>query len=214
MNGSRKTVPSEKKERSGQRRAFIERSTKETVIRGGLFLDGTGKSHVETGIPFLDHMLDQLSRHGLFDIDLEIKGDLDVDLHHSVEDAGLVLGDLFDQALGDRHGIVRFGHFLAPLDETLAEVVIDLSGRPYLVYDLPFERGERIGSFDPDLIQDFLQAWAIRSRTTLHARILYGRNLHHKSEALFKALARSLRQAVSIDSRQEGIPSTKGSLQK
>ncbi len=212
--GSRKTVSPGRGEKSGQRRASVDRSTRETVIRGELVLDGTGKSRIQTGIPFLDHMLDQLSRHGLFDITLEIKGDLDVDLHHSVEDAGLVLGDLFDQALGDRHGITRFGHFLAPLDETLAEVVIDLSGRPYLVYELPFERGERIGSFDPDLIQDFLQAWAVRSGATLHARILYGRNLHHKAEALFKALARALREAASVDPRQTGIPSTKGSLQK
>lgn len=212
--GSRKTVSPGRGEKSGQRRASVDRSTRETVIRGELVLDGTGQSRIQTGIPFLDHMLDQLSRHGLFDITLEIKGDLDVDLHHSVEDAGLVLGDLFDQALGDRHGITRFGHFLAPLDETLAEVVIDLSGRPYLVYELPFERGERIGSFDPDLIQDFLQAWAVRSGATLHARILYGRNLHHKAESLFKALARALREAASVDPRQTGIPSTKGSLQK
>lgn len=212
--GSRKTVSPGRGEKSGQRRASVDRSTRETVIRGELVLDGTGQSRIQTGIPFLDHMLDQLSRHGLFDITLEIKGDLDVDLHHSVEDAGLVLGDLFDQALGDRHGITRFGHFLAPLDETLAEVVIDLSGRPYLVYEFPFERGERIGSFDPDLIQDFLQAWAVRSGATLHARILYGRNLHHKAEALFKALARALREAASVDPRQTGIPSTKGSLQK
>ena len=199
-------------EKSLSRVAAVERKTKETFIRGSLVVDGTGQSQVLTGIPFLDHMIDQLSRHGLFDITLEVKGDLEIDLHHSVEDAGLVLGELFDQALGNREGIHRFGQARVPLDETLAEVVVDLSGRPYLVHDFPFERGERIGSFDPDLIQDFLQAWVSKSRTTLHTRVIYGRNLHHKAEALFKSLARSLREAATPDPRRHGVPSTKGTL--
>jgi imidazoleglycerol-phosphate dehydratase len=205
-------APSERTTESSTRKATIERSTRETSIHGMLDLDGSGRADVKTGIPFLDHMLEQLARHGLFDLELRIEGDLEVDLHHSVEDAGLVLGELFDEALGSRSGIMRFGQFMAPLDETLAQVVVDLSGRPYLVYSLPFNRGERIGSFDPDLIQDFLQAWTVKSRSTLHAQILYGRNLHHKAEALFKALARALRMATSRDPRQGGIPSTKGSL--
>ena len=195
------------------RKASVERKTKETSIRGSLDLDGTGVSLIQTGIPFLDHMLDQLSRHGLFDITLEVRGDLEIDLHHTIEDAGLVLGDLFDQALGTREGIHRFGQARVPLDETLAETVVDLSGRPFLVHDFPFERGERIGAFDPDLIQDFLQAWVTKSRTTLHTRVIYGRNLHHKAEALFKSLARALREATTKDPRRSGIPSTKGTLQ-
>lgn len=195
------------------RKASVERKTKETSIRGSLDLDGTGVSLIQTGIPFLDHMLDQLSRHGLFDITLEVRGDLEIDLHHTIEDAGLVLGDLFDQALGTREGIHRFRQARVPLDETLAETVVDLSGRPFLVHDFPFERGERIGAFDPDLIQDFLQAWVTKSRTTLHTRVIYGRNLHHKAEALFKSLARALREATTTDPRRRGIPSTKGTLQ-
>ncbi|MCL4460192.1 MAG: imidazoleglycerol-phosphate dehydratase HisB [Nitrospirae bacterium] len=195
------------------RKASVERRTKETFLRGSLDLDGTGVSHILTGIPFLDHMLDQLSRHGLFDITLEAKGDLEIDLHHTVEDAGLVLGELFDQALGNRNGVHRFGQARVPLDETLAETVVDLSGRPFLVHEFPFERGERIGAFDPDLIQDFLQAWVTRSRTTLHTRVIYGRNLHHKSEALFKSLARALREATTVDHRRSGVPSTKGTLE-
>ncbi len=197
---------------STARQSSVERKTKETVVRGFLDLDGTGVSRISTGIPFLDHMLDQLSRHGLFDITLDVTGDLEIDLHHTVEDTGLVLGELFDRSLGDRNGIHRFGHARVPLDETLAETVVDLSGRPFLVHSLPFERGERIGTFDPDLIQDFLQAWVTRSRTTLHTRVVYGRNLHHKSEALFKSLARALREAAMPDLRRKGVPSTKGTL--
>lgn len=208
-------TPEERLEAGGAsavRQSSVERKTKETVVRGFLDLDGTGVSRISTGIPFLDHMLDQLSRHGLFDITLEVTGDLEIDLHHTVEDSGLVLGELFDRALGDRNGIHRFGQARVPLDETLAETVVDLSGRPFLVHSLPFERGERIGTFDPDLIQDFLQAWVTRSRTTLHTRVIYGRNLHHKAEALFKSLARALREATMPDLRRKGVPSTKGTL--
>jgi len=190
----------------------LERKTRETQIVASLNLDGSGLSRVDTGIPFLDHMIDQIARHGHMDIEMSAKGDLEVDLHHSVEDAGLVLGELIDRCLGDRVGIARFGHFFTPLDESLAHVVIDLSGRPYLVWDLPFERGERVGHMDPDLIMDFFQAVAVGSRSTIHGRILYGRNLHHKIEAIFKAFARCLQMAVAIDPRQKSVPSTKGIL--
>ncbi len=195
-----------------KRQAVLERNTRETRITASLCLDGSGKSRLDTGIPFLDHMVDQIARHGHMDIELSVKGDLEVDLHHTVEDAGLVFGELLDRCLGDRVGIARFGHFFAPLDETLAHSVIDLSGRPYLVWDLPFERGERVGNLDPDLILDFFQAVAVSSRSTIHGRVLYGRNLHHKIEALFKAFARALSMAVAMDPRQSSIPSTKGRL--
>ena len=196
----------------GNRRFSLERRTRETQIVASLNLDGSGQSSVNTGIPFLDHMIDQIARHGHMDIEMSVKGGLEVDLHHSAEDAGLVFGELVDRCLGDRVGITRFGHFFTPLDESLAHVVIDLSGRPYLVWDLPFERGERVGNMDPDLIMDFFQAVAVSSRSTIHGRILYGRNLHHKIEAIFKAFARCLQMAVALDPRQKSIPSTKGTL--
>ena len=194
------------------RTASLLRETRETRIEGSLSLDGTGKTKISTGMPFFDHLLDQVGRHGLFDLDLSAKGDLHVDWHHTVEDAGLLLGSLFDQALGERTSISRYGFFYAPLDESLARTVVDLSGRPFLVYDLPLERGERVRDFDLDLLEDFFQAFSQKARLTLHIQLLSGRNSHHKAEALFKSFARALRMATSPDPRQAGVPSTKGSL--
>ncbi len=195
-----------------QRKASLSRHTRETKIDGTLLLEGTGKAEVATGMPFFDHLLDQLGRHGLFDLTLRAEGDLEVDWHHTVEDTGLLLGSLLDSALGDRAGINRYGFFYAPLDEALARVVIDLSGRPFLVYDLPADRGERIRDFDLDLLEDFFQALTQKGRFTMHLHLLSGRNSHHKAEAVFKAFARALRMAVAQDPRQPGIPSTKGRL--
>ena len=194
------------------RKASLSRHTRETKIDGTLLLEGTGKAEIATGMPFFDHLLDQLCRHGLLDLSLRAEGDLEVDWHHTVEDTGLLLGSLIDSALGDRAGINRYGFFYAPLDEALARVVIDLSGRPYLIYDLPADRGERIRDFDLDLLEDFFQALTQKGRFTMHLHLLSGRNSHHKAEAAFKAFARALRVAVTPDPRQPGIPSTKGSL--
>ncbi len=194
------------------RTATLVRETRETRIEGTLTLDGTGKTQIATGMPFFDHLLDQVGRHGLFDLELSAKGDLEVDWHHTVEDTGLLLGSLLDLALGERTAISRYGFFYAPLDEALARTVVDLSGRPYLVCDFALERGERVRDFDLDLLEDFFQAFCQKGRLTLHLHLLSGRNSHHKAEALFKSFARALRMAVSIDSRQTGIPSTKGSL--
>ena len=194
------------------RRASLSRHTRETKIEGTLLIEGTGQAKISTGMPFFDHLLDQVCRHGLLDLSLRAQGDLEVDWHHTVEDTGLLLGGLLDTALGDRAGINRFGFFYAPLDEALARVVIDLSGRPFLVYDLPAERGERVRDFDIDLLEDFFQALTQKGRFTMHLHLLSGRNTHHKAEAVFKAFARALRIAVSRDSRQTGVPSTKGSL--
>ncbi len=194
------------------RRASLSRHTRETKIEGTLLIEGTGQAKISTGMPFFDHLLDQVCRHGLLDLSLRAQGDLEVDWHHTVEDTGLLLGGLLDTALGDRAGINRFGFFYAPLDEALARVVIDLSGRPFLVYDLPAERGERVRDFDIDLLEDFFQALTQKGRFTMHLHLLSGRNTHHKAEAVFKAFARALRIAVARDSRQTGVPSTKGSL--
>ena len=194
------------------RKASPARHTRETKIEGNLLIEGTGQAKISTGMPFFDHLLDQVCRHGLLDLSLRAQGDLEVDWHHTVEDTGLLLGGLLDTALGDRAGINRFGFFYAPLDEALARVVIDLSGRPFLVYDLPAERGERVRDFDIDLLEDFFQALTQKGRFTMHLHLLSGRNTHHKAEAVFKAFARALRIAVARDSRQTGVPSTKGSL--
>ena len=194
------------------RKASLSRHTRETKIDGTLLLEGTGKAEISTGMPFFDHLLDQLCRHGLLDLSLRAEGDLEVDWHHTVEDTGLLLGSLLDAALGNRAGINRYGFFYAPLDEALARVVIDLSGRPFLVYDLPAERGERVRDFDLDLLEDFFQALTQKGRFTMHLHLLSGRNSHHKAEAAFKAFARALRVAVARDPRQPGIPSTKGTL--
>ncbi|MCL4485810.1 MAG: imidazoleglycerol-phosphate dehydratase HisB [Nitrospirae bacterium] len=194
------------------RRASLARHTRETQIDGSLLIEGTGQAEIVTGMPFFDHLLDQVCRHGLLDLSLRAEGDLAVDWHHTVEDTGLLLGSLLDAALGDRAGINRYGFFYAPLDEALARVVIDLSGRPFLVYDLPADRGERVRDFDLDLLEDFFQALTQKGRFTMHLHLLSGRNSHHKAEAVFKAFARALRVAVARDPRQSGVPSTKGTL--
>jgi imidazoleglycerol-phosphate dehydratase len=193
------------------RTAFIHRKTSETEVGIKLALDGTGQYDMQTEIPFLDHMLAQLAKHGLFDLNITAKGDLQVDLHHTVEDVGIALGEAFLQALGDRRGIRRFAWAFVPLDEALARVVIDISGRPFLVYEAPQLKG-RIGTFDVSLVKEFMRAFAVNMKIGLHVSIVYGENLHHCVESIFKALARSLDQATSLDPRILEVPSTKGSL--
>lgn len=193
------------------RQAVIERNTTETQIRLEFGLDGTGRSHIQTTIPFLDHMLQLLSKHGFFNLTVEAKGDTDIDDHHTVEDIGIVLGEALKQALGKKEGIRRFGWASVPLDETLAQVTIDLSGRPYLVYRVELPQ-QRIKSFDLGLFEDFFQAFVTHGGLNLHVNVLYGRNPHHIMEAIFKALAKSLDQATSLDERVTGVLSTKGSL--
>jgi imidazoleglycerol-phosphate dehydratase len=195
------------------RSASIARTTSETDIRIRLELDGRGEHQIATGIPFLDHMLAQVARHGRFDLTVQATGDLPVDLHHTVEDVGIALGDAFTAALGDKAGIVRYGAARVPMDEALAGCVLDLSGRPYLVFQAPQIRGGRIGEFDADLVREFFQGLTNHLRANLHLQVEYGGNLHHMAEAAFKALGRALDQASRLDPRVEGIvPSTKGSL--
>ena len=195
------------------RSASIARTTAETDIRIRLELDGRGEHAVATGIPFLDHMLAQVARHGHFDLAVEATGDLAVDLHHTVEDVGIALGDAVSEALGDRAGIVRYGAARVPMDESLASAVVDLSGRPYLVFQAPQIRGQRIGGFDADLVREFFQGLTNHLRANVHVHVEYGQNAHHMVEAVFKALGRALDHATSLDSRIAGvIPSTKGSL--
>ena len=186
-----------------------QRQTKETQVRLRLVVDGTGTAHASTGIPFFDHMLEQLGKHGGFDLDVEASGDLAVDLHHTVEDVGIVLGTALRDALGDKAGVRRFASALVPLDEALVQVALDLSGRPYLVYDVE-PVSEWIGTFDPQLCEEFWRAFVLAAGVTLHLRSLSGRNGHHVIEASFKGVARALRDAVRIEGG--GIPSTKGSL--
>jgi histidinol-phosphate aminotransferase len=193
------------------RRASIQRRTGETEVAVGLGLDGTGRYEVHTGLGFLDHMLAQIAAHGLFDLTVQATGDLEVDEHHTVEDVAIGLGQALDAALGDRRGLVRMGHAYAPLDEALAHVVVDLSGRPYAVIEVEFAT-PRIGAVGTDLIPHFLETLAVQARLSLHARVLYGRNDHHKAEALFKALGRALDAATRLDPRRESVPSTKGVL--
>jgi len=194
------------------RSATVSRDTLETRISVVLNLDGSGKSAFATGIPFLEHMLEQVARHGCFDLEIEARGDLHIDDHHSVEDIGITLGQAFKQALGDKQGIMRYGHAYVPLDEALSRVVIDFSGRPGLEYRVDFLR-PRIGQFDVDLIREFFQGFVNHAPATLHLDNLQGRNAHHVAETLFKAFGRALRFAVSRDQRMQGvIPSTKGSL--
>ncbi len=194
------------------RTARLNRSTNETQISVSINLDGTGKAKVATGVGFFDHMLDQIARHGLFDIEIEAKGDLHIDSHHTVEDVGICLGKAFLEALGEPRGICRYGHAVVPMDEALAEATVDVSGRPFLVFnaDIP---GERVGQFDTELTEEFFRAFAVNARVTLHLNLRYGSNAHHAIEGLFKAAARALRQAVSNDPRVEGVPSTKGMLE-
>jgi len=192
------------------RTAKVERKTKETDISITLNLDGRGNYTINTSIPFLDHMLSLLCKHGLFDLKIKAKGDTEVDYHHTVEDIGIVLGKAVKQALGTMRGITRYGQATVPMDEALASVSIDISGRPYLVYKVEFQKRSKIKNFDQDLVEDFLQAFVSNSSITLHVETPYGRNTHHIIEAVFKAFGKALRQAVSIDPRVKGVPSTKG----
>jgi imidazoleglycerol-phosphate dehydratase len=194
------------------RKSRIKRKTKETDISLELNLDGRGNFKVDTGIPFLDHMLSLMSKHGLMDMKLKARGDLEVDDHHTVEDVGLVLGSALSDALGDMKGIRRYGSASVPMDEALAAVSLDISGRAYLVYNAVYPRRSKIKAFDVDLVQDFLQAFSTKAGITLHVSVPYGRNTHHMVEAAFKALGRALREAVETDPRVKGVPSTKGRL--
>ncbi|HEY3460130.1 MAG TPA: imidazoleglycerol-phosphate dehydratase HisB [Casimicrobiaceae bacterium] len=194
------------------RRAEVSRRTAETDITVRLDIDGTGRTAVRTGIGFLDHMLDQVGRHGMFDLAIEARGDLHIDAHHTVEDVGITLGQALRQALGDKRGIRRYGHAYVPLDEALTRVVVDLSGRPGLEFHVPFARA-LVGTFDVDLIHEFFQGFVNHALVTMHADNLRGTNAHHQAETLFKAFARSLRIACERDPRTAGdVPSTKGSL--
>jgi imidazoleglycerol-phosphate dehydratase len=197
---------------TGGRQARVERKTKETEITIQLGLDGTGASKVKTPIPFFSHMLEAWSKHGLIDLAVEAQGDVEVDQHHTVEDVGIVLGQALKQALGDKKGIVRFGTATIPMDETLVSAAVDLSGRPFLVFNVPVTRG-RVSNFDLDLLQEFFRAFAFNAEITLHVTMQYGHNLHHITEAVFKAVGRALAQATRHDPRIAGIlPSTKGTL--
>src|SRR3954463_13801402 len=194
------------------RTAEVTRNTNETQIRVAINLDGTGKQKLNTGVPFLDHMLDQIARHGLIDLDINAQGDLHIDAHHTVEDVGITIGQAFAQAIGDKKGVRRYGHAYVPLDEALSRVVIDLSGRPGLEFHVPFTRA-RIGEFDVDLTHEFFQGFVNHALVTLHIDNVRGDNAHHQAETVFKAFARALRMAMTPDPRQAGVlPSTKGSL--
>ncbi len=193
------------------RSASVERVTAETSIQATWNLDGTGQSNIQTTIPFLDHMLTLLAKHGFFDLTVKAKGDTEIDDHHTIEDIGIVLGSLLKEALGGKDGIVRYGWASVPLDETLAQVTVDLSGRPFLVYNVDLS-SSIIKSLDLGLFEDFFQAFVSQGALNLHINLMYGRNPHHKMEAIFKALAKALAQAVSRDERVVGVLSTKGSL--
>jgi len=193
------------------RSATIQRDTLETRIQVSINLDGSGNARLSSGLPFLDHMLDQIARHGLIDLDMAAQGDLHIDAHHTVEDLGITLGQAVRQALGDKRGIRRYGHAYVPLDEALSRVVLDCSGRPGLEYAVEFPRA-RIGDFDVDLFREFFQGFVNHALITLHIDALRGRNAHHIAETVFKAFGRALRMAVEFDPRMTDIPSTKGSL--
>ncbi|HWP89882.1 MAG TPA: imidazoleglycerol-phosphate dehydratase HisB [Burkholderiales bacterium] len=193
------------------RQAKVTRNTNETQISVALNIDGSGLSKLATGVPFLDHMLDQVARHGVFDLEIEAKGDLHIDAHHTVEDIGITLGQAFAQAVGAKTGVRRYGHAYVPLDEALSRVVVDLSGRPGLSLKIDFLRA-RIGEFDVDLVHEFFQGFANHALVTLHVDNLKGENAHHQAETAFKAFGRALRMAVELDPRVKGVPSTKGSL--
>jgi imidazoleglycerol-phosphate dehydratase len=193
------------------RQAQINRDTQETQISVKLNLDGSGRAKLASGIPFLDHMLDQIARHGLVDLEVKAKGDLHIDAHHTVEDIGITLGQAFAKAIGDKKGVRRYGHAYVPLDEALSRVVIDLSGRPGLEMSGKFTRA-RVGDFDVDLVREFFQGFVNHALVTLHLDNLKGVNAHHQVETLFKAFGRALRMAVELDPRVKGVPSTKGKL--
>ena len=195
-----------------KRQATVDRSTKETKIKATVDLDGTGAYDIATGVGFLDHMLEQLARHSLIDISLKAKGDLHTDFHHTTEDCGIVLGQAMAKALGDKQGITRYADVHLPMDETMTRVAVDVSGRPYLIWDVTFSRA-KLGDMDTELFREFFQAFAQNAGITLHIANLYGENNHHIAETCFKGLARALRAAIAIDPRQAGrVPSTKGSL--
>ncbi|OZI36894.1 imidazoleglycerol-phosphate dehydratase [Bordetella genomosp. 10] len=194
------------------RTAEITRNTNETRIRVALNLDGTGRQSIDTGVPFLDHMLDQIARHGLIDLEVKAEGDLHIDDHHTVEDVGITLGQAITAAIGDKKGIMRYGHAYVPLDEALSRVVVDFSGRPGLEFHVPFTRA-RIGKFDVDLTREFFQGLVNHALITLHVDNLRGKNAHHQCETIFKACGRALRMAIERDPRSQGVvPSTKGVL--
>ncbi len=194
------------------RNATLQRDTRETKISGKLRIEGRGRYSITTGVRFLDHMLELFARHGGFDLELEARGDLDVDQHHTVEDAGIVLGQLFRQALGDRRGINRAGYFVMPMDETLAVVAVDLGGRPYLVYNDQV-KVRMVGDLQAELMEDFFQGFITHAGANLHVKVMYGRSSHHKIEAVFKAFARAMKTACSKDTRLKNeLPSTKGLL--
>ena len=195
------------------RSAKIERNTSETQIAVALDLDGFGAAKIATGVGFFDHMLDQIARHAPLDLELSAKGDLHIDAHHTVEDVGIAFGQAVNEALGDRKGIARYGDAHVPLDEALTRVVVDVSGRPFLVYDLKFGT-EKIGAFDTELVREFFQAVAVHARIGLHMETLRGVNSHHVAESAFKGFARAFGKAVALDSRRMGVPSTKGTLTK
>jgi imidazoleglycerol-phosphate dehydratase len=194
-----------------RRDAQVSRNTLETQINVRLNLDGTGSSRLATQIPFLDHMLDQIARHAVFDLEIEARGDLHIDAHHTVEDIGITFGQAFAKAVGDKKGVRRYGHAYVPLDEALCRVVVDLSGRPGLEFNVDFARA-RIGEFDVDLVHEFFQGFVNHAQVTLHIDNLRGTNAHHQAETAFKAFGRALRMAIEIDPRTAGVPSTKGSL--
>ena len=197
--------------RTMTRRAQIERKTSETAIRIDLTIDGRGESSIATKIPFFDHMLTLFARHSLVNLDVQADGDIEVDFHHTVEDTGIALGQAFAQALGEKRGIRRYGWALLPMDETLARVVVDFSGRPFLEYRAP-QAVASIGAFAFQLVEEFLRGFAVHAGTNLHVEILYGRDAHHMAEAIFKGLAKAVDQACQLDPRVEGVPSTKGTL--
>jgi imidazoleglycerol-phosphate dehydratase len=195
-----------------QRQASVERNTLETKIQVAVNLDGTGECKLDTGVPFLEHMLDQVARHGLIDLEIKAAGDLHIDAHHTVEDIGITLGQAVSKAIGDKKGIVRYGHAYVPLDEALSRVVIDFSGRPGMEYNVKFERSS-IGEFDVDLFHEFFQGFINHANVTLHIDNLSGDNAHHIAETMFKAFGRAVRMAIAPDPRMQGVmPSTKGSL--
>lgn len=195
-----------------QRTATVERNTKETQITVSINLDGTGEATFVTGVPFFDHMLDQVARHGLFDLDINANGDLEIDAHHTVEDVGITLGQAFAKAIGDKRGIRRYGHAYVPLDESLSRVVLDISGRPGIEYGVDYPRA-RVGDFDLDLIFEFFQGFINHAGVSLHIDNLRGRNAHHVAETIFKAFGRALRMATEMDPRMgDVLPSTKGAL--
>jgi imidazoleglycerol-phosphate dehydratase len=206
MNASQVLIPA-----PGARSASVTRNTRETQITASAGLDGTGRADLASGVPFLDHMLDQIARHGVIDLAVHAQGDLHIDAHHTVEDIGITIGQAVAKALGDKAGIRRYGHAYVPLDEALSRAVIDLSGRPGLEFHVPFKRA-MIGTFDVDLAHEFFQGFANHALCTLHIDNLRGENAHHQCESVFKAFARALRVAVERDERGQGIPSTKGTL--